>query len=726
MRNDELIALLDQTPHHPLMEEITSIICDKTQNQDRVFYRIVVAYYFAKMAASMRAVVMTKDRNDIPINYYGLACATSGYGKGYSVYLMENEFIPHFRARFMKETFPLIAEQNLWKLATERAVSSGMEEKDEKAKLDRQFLEEGPVSFGYSDASDAAIKQARRKLILANIGAINFEVDEVGDNIGALEGMMKVFFELYDQGLTKDRRLKNSKENQQAEELFGKTPANVFLFGTPDRLFDGDMTEKTMLGYLRAGAARRCFFAWGEKDVPLPDPDGAAMLYAKAIQPHNTLRVDAIANDFTQLADPACFGQEIELQDAEGIAFAAYKIWCQLRAREMEDHEDILKTEMEHRHYKCLKLAGVFAFVDQSPMITPEHAFAAMKLTEESGQSFARMLAQDKNHIRLARFIAGKKTGLTHADIAENLPFYTQSVRKDLMMLACAWGYKNNILIRRNTVDSIELFTGETLEKTDLNQMTLSWSDNVAFHYKPETVPFEALSDFVTTDGLHWANHWFKDEHRTNENAIEGFNMVVIDSDGEITIPLAQEILAPYVYLMHTTKRHGEDGKDRFRIILPINHRLRLDKDDYKEFMNNLLDWLPFKSDESTNQRNKKWLTTGGAQSVTNMDGMLLDALRFLPRTSRNDEHQEEMSKLHSLNAFERWFVANTASGNRSNMLIRYALALVDNGMGFKDIEIATIALDKKLKQPLGAAEIQGTIMKTVSKRLADSGRAAA
>ena len=82
--------------HHPAIEEIVDVLCNKTQNNDRGFFRVEVAYFLAKMASCMGATIVTKDRGDLPVNIYAMALATSGFGKGHSVNIVENEFMKGF------------------------------------------------------------------------------------------------------------------------------------------------------------------------------------------------------------------------------------------------------------------------------------------------------------------------------------------------------------------------------------------------------------------------------------------------------------------------------------------------------------------------------------------------------------------------------------------------------------------------------------------------------
>ena len=69
---------LTNVKHHPAIEEIVDVLCRKTQNTDRGFFRTEVAFFLAKMASNMRALIITKDRGEIPVNIYAMALATSG------------------------------------------------------------------------------------------------------------------------------------------------------------------------------------------------------------------------------------------------------------------------------------------------------------------------------------------------------------------------------------------------------------------------------------------------------------------------------------------------------------------------------------------------------------------------------------------------------------------------------------------------------------------------
>lgn len=704
--------------HHPVIEEICDVICAKTQNTDRGFFRTEVAYFLAKMASSMRATVVTRDRGEVPINVYAVALASSGYGKGHSVSIMEGEFIKGFKTRFIQDTMPAIAEAHLWDIANARAARNSSDAQDEFDKVSKEWRSAGAFAFTFDSGTSPAVKQLRHKLILSNIGSINMQIDEIGSNLIANVDVLTLFLELYDQGLVKQKLTKNTAENQRGEEVDGKTPTNALLFGTPVKLLDGGQTEDQFYSFLETGYARRSLFALGKQTMLASNTQTPSEIYLRMTNPSNNQTIAKWADHFHNLAEAAMYGWKVTMPDTEAIKLLEYKINCENAANVLPDHEEIRKAELSHRYFKALKLAGALAFVDRAIEISMDHLLQAILLVEESGLAFQEILNREKNYVKLARYIASCGTEVTHADLHENLPFYKSGIgaRNEMMTLATAWGYKQHISIKKTFVDGIEFFKGETLKRTNLDEMVVAYSDHYAYEYAGELVPFEQLFQLTQSPGFHWINHHVKNGHRAEENIVPGFNMIVIDVDGGVPLATCHELLKDYKFMTYTTKRHTDD-ENRFRLIIPMNYTLNLDGDEYKEFMNSFMAWLPFKTDESANQRAKKWETFPG-QYHYNMEGELLDVLPFIPKTTKNEEFNQSLQKVASLDNLERWFATRMANGNRNNQMIKFALALVDSGMNLIEVQKAVLAFNDKLSNKLAEDEINSTIMVTVGKRL--------
>jgi len=111
-------------PFHPTMEKVTQILCRKTQNSDPMFFRILVSYYFAKVASMMRAQVDIKGQGSVPVNMYAFNLSPSGAGKNRSMTIMEEQVIHKFQSEFLDITFEAKAAEVMAQLAMRRAAKN--------------------------------------------------------------------------------------------------------------------------------------------------------------------------------------------------------------------------------------------------------------------------------------------------------------------------------------------------------------------------------------------------------------------------------------------------------------------------------------------------------------------------------------------------------------------------------------------------------------------------
>lgn len=702
--------------HHPTSEQLVQILCDRTQNSNPLFFRVLVAYYWSLIASMLRVSVATQDRGEIPVNLYALNLSTSGSGKGFSTNIMEKEVIATFRKRFTEEAFSAKAQINLSALGSKRAARTGNDPAEEVKKLEKEFNECGPLLFSFDSGTPAAIKQMRHKLLLANAGSLNLQIDEIGSNLVGNVDVLNTFLELYDVGAIKQKLVKNTAENIRSEEIVGLTPTNMLLFGTPSKLLNGGKTEEEMYSMLETGYARRCFFGYSRASNKRVDLT-ATEIFDMLTNPTSSQFISDLSDQLELLADAVNMNKKLVIQKPVSILLIDYKIHCEKLAHDLPEHEEMKKAEISHRYFKVLKLAGAYAFIDDSPEVTEDHIYYAINLAEESGEAFHQILTRDRPYVKLAKFIASCRRDVTQADLVEDLPFYKGSAasKSEMLTLATSWGYMNNICIKSTFVDGIQFLRGESLEETDLGNMTVSWSDRITEGYQLDKAPFNKLHLLTCTPNLHWINHGLREGYRDEEHTIPGFDLIVIDVDGGTSVEAAMALMKGYKYLMYTTKRHTAD-ENRFRIILPLNYKLKLDNKEYKEFMSNVFEWLPFGVDDTTGQRSRKWLSHDGDHYYA--DGELFDVLPFIPKTAKNEERKKLLTSQAEMDSLERWVINNTGDGNRNNMLHRYAMIMVDAGGTFDEISQRVIELNRKLVDKLDDIEIHTTILKSIPKAI--------
>lgn len=706
----------DQMAYHPTAEQVVDILCAHTQSDDRLFFRLLTGYYFSLAATQMRCTINSLDRGEIPVNMYTLNLAPSGYGKTMSMNLLEERVLSLFRTRFLEETFPLLAEQNLPKLAIKRANRKNTDPDDELVRITKEFESLGELLFSFDSGTAPAVKQMRSKLLMAGAGSMNLIMDEVGANLISNAEVFDTFIELYDKGLVKSKLIKNSTENVRGAEIIGQTPSNLLMFGVPNSLLDGAKTEEALMRMLDMGYARRCFFGY-VKNGRRRSGRTATQMFDDRTNTNHDATVQALAERLETLADIINANKKLAISRDTSILLNEYQLHCEARADQLPEHREIQKRELSERNFKVLKLAGAYAFIDDSPEVTEDHIYNAIRVAEDSGEAFNQLLSRDKPWVKLAKYIANVGQDVTQADLAEDLPFYRGGVsaKQEMLQLATAYGYKNNIIIKKSYEDGIEFLRGETLKATDLNQMIVSYSTDIAVDYRNERPAFDQLHKLTQAPGMHWVAHHLAGGHRNEENCLPGFNLVVVDVDGGTKLDAAKALLKNYKSLIYTTKRHTDD-ENRFRIILPTSHELTLDARDYKEFMQNVFEWLPFEVDKATAQRARKWMSHDGHYEYN--DGELFDVLPFIPKTSKNEERKQLLNSQQSLDNLERWVINNIGDGNRNNMLLRYAMILLDSGLEFEGIRVKVMELNNKIPDRLEEAEIMATIMITVAKTL--------
>lgn len=696
-------------------EEIVNYLRKHTQNtRSDTYFRGLVTYYLAQMAASMRTYIVTQDRGKIPVNAYVCLLGESGMGKGHSINLMEEGVVNQFSERFTKETFPTTAEQSIHDEAQANSIKNVSDFEEEKTKLEKDFNSLGAMPYSFSEGTGPAYKQIRTKAQIAKIGSLNYMMDELGSNLLAAQELFTVCLETYDVGKVKDKITKSSNDNVRKEQRTEPVPSNMLIFGTPAKVFNGAKEEQEFISLQETGYARRFTFGVGNKGTELQHT--AEELYDLLSSNMASGGISGISDRFGKLADIAYANVDIRMDRQQGIQLLQYKLDCEAMADTLAEHEHIRKAELQHRYFKALKIAGAYAFIECTPNITTEQLYAAIKVVEDSGLAFEEIMARPKPYERLAKYISEVGGEVTHADLVAALPFYrgSNSVKSDMLQLAQAWGYRNNIMIKRYMNSNIEFIQGESLKETDLNKLILSYSGGLAKGYKAQPAPFNEISKLTQTNGLHWCNHAFTDEHRLEVNAIPEFNMIVLDVDEGITLALAKELLEDYAAYFYTTKRHTQTDH-RFRVILPMKYHLRLDDKDYKEFMSNIFSWLPFKVDEGTNQRSKKWLSNKGIEEYN--EGVLFDPLQFIPKSSKNEEYQQEVKQLGDFSSTERWFANQMLAGNRNNTLLKFGMLLKDTGLGFAEVEAKLIDFNSKVADPICSDRLQNTVLKSIAKK---------
>lgn len=719
---------LEKVPYHPFTEKIVDHLSAVTQNEHRHFFRVMLAYFWGMTTTHMRVGIRGWGSTILPANIYSICLSESGTGKGFTINTMEDQVMPLFRDTFMNETFVIAAEDQIYTLATERAKVRGTDADTEQEKLVKEFESAGPMLFRFGEGTTAALKQLRHKMCIATAGSLNFQIDEIGSNFLKEKEMVNLYLELYDTGKIQDKLVKNTSENVRFERIEASTPSNALLCGSAVTLLDGGETERAFYSAIGVGYGRRCFFAYSRetgKSVEL----SAEQLVDRMFNKHHDKQMSILAEHMEMLADISNLGKEMVIHRDAAVFLMKYKMYCVERGSRMKDHQRAIKAEMDNRFFKVLKLAACYAFIDGHSDISITYLRYAMKLAEDSGNEFTALMSPEKDYMKLAKFLVDFREEATLSDLDQLLPCFNGSKQKKDEMLhnAVSWGYKNNIIISKRYHDQILFLQGKSLEETDLDELIVSVSQHTAYDYEPMYCTFEQLAEFGDEVNYNWCNHHFENEHRSDDNVIPGFNVIVLDIDDGTPLSTAKLLFEDYYAIFYETKS-STPKFNRYRVILPISHVLNLDKDDYKELMQNVIDTLPFDIvvDDASKQASKKWRTYDAGAHINDTryvngveeDPKIFDILPYLPKTSKNEQRLRIFAEMGDVDNLARWVINNTGEGNRNKQLYRYAMVMVDMGYDYDSIYTSLKEVNAILKDGLTEKELQNTIMKSVSSKI--------
>lgn len=709
--------------HHPFISEVGAALAAKTNNPDPAMFRIMSAWHLTKAVSNMHGMVKSAVGSPMPINMYAICLAPSGAGKGHAMSTLEQGiFGRYYTALTDKVEEVEHAAINL--LSHGYVADKGLDEATARSKAERDVHELGPYVETFDSGTAPAIKQLRAKIQQLAFGALNLQIDEIGSNLTSSEEALTTFLELYDLGQIKQKVTKVTKEATRTLDKRTPTPANLLMFGTPSKLFDGGNTEKLFIDLVTAGYARRSFFSWqaSRKGIKAISQDEA---FLKAVALLTALDASPWIEKVRQILQ-SDRSKVYTLTDRGDKQLFAYRVYCEQRSEEYPEHQEDIRAEMMHRHIKTMKVAASFAALERLPVVLVRHINQAIALTEESGMAFQTMLSRDKAYIRLAKYITSNKNRVTQADLVTALPFYTgsQSARNDMMSLATSWAYSHDKIIKKEYADGIEFFSGDSLEQTDLDAIPLSYSSHMADNYTNVTPEWVKLPKLLLAKDLHFTNHFLAAGehgmgHRSEANIVEGCNFIVLDIDGTASLPLVRSVLTDFKYYIYTTKSHTDDDH-HYRIVMPLSHKVSLNRDSFGNFMRNIYNWLPFEVDVAAKDRCRKWATHPG--QLEDNDGILLDATQFIPHTVRQEKLTLAAEGLKNLPALERWFALQMSAGNRNNMLARFAFVLVDSDLSFPEIETRVISLNNSQTDKLSMAEVQQTVMRSVAQRIQQRG----
>lgn len=678
-----------------MIKDICDLLVGKDNEDDlRRYARGVALYGLASVLNSTRcSIVIPNDIKDMPINLYGIFLGSSGIGKTKSVNFV-NELILEATKRIKAKVEAKLEIMDPF----------GMQEITDLTK-------DGiTIADSYKSLTDSATLKLMRVMDITDYYSINYIVDEFASVVmREYEMLSSTIIEIYDKGKVPV----NLRATSKTAKCDNPVPLNMLAFGSSHLLFESDSNiEKAFLDLLQAGLARRTLFVNAKTSVNK---------FTLNANDHRST-IDSIIDKFVKLQDKYDH-YKLQLTDD---AIKLYNDYMESNTEDsinISDFQMLNKIYAKNRSWLALKISGLIACSKFENEVTKESYQEAIDIVEDSYSDFKSIINRPQKYEIIVDWLLDTGNSENEYTLTQALPFYKDiKNKKNFWDLAKGFAYENNITLMIEDRRNITFYQAKAKKKTNLEEPLLfSYSMDMAKdYYTNDDIAWKDLYKVVQKNGLCYSAHTFKEGYRLKDNAIEGFDLIMLDVDGGTPLDIAKLLLDNYTYLISTTRSHNKEKNgivcDRYRIILPMKNRLELDKDQYTKFMTSLMEDMPIELDTCTVDISRMFFGSEGEYWYN--EGILFDADKYIPNTQEEEQYKKQGSALAKKNigGISQYIIRNESNG-RNNQLIKLAMLLTEKGYSHEEAKEEILRVNKQFNNPLSEAELQRTIFKSLARR---------
>ena len=627
----------------------------------------------AAMSLKKIRIIRKTNNNDKVIipNYFGISFGGSGVGKNHSDNLA--------RAIF-KESF-----DNFQRHA-ESFYDSRKDPADKKpdpryVNLSSYFI---PVTSTWQ-----ALQKAAQTVKDMDVGSVNVVSDELGDNIMSMSEIFTKLKSTWDTGTSEGPV--NVTNGGESYFCVHDVCFNALLFGAPGP-FELDPKKKDrLLETYVSGMARRSFIYHNNtyKKSENRNPNFEKLereFYDKLESYIKELRY--FLNNTKEIRYPAKIREKLLEYD-------------QIKELERERSISLIAEDLGSTK-KIEKLLGIIATLDLQDEINEEHLKFAIEFTEALDSTAEETVEIKPAYKRIYDEIE-KRSFAARTDIVKAVKDITiKDLDSQLILVQEHANLIGNSLIKKE-YNGIIKYKIEKLSNTNLDNIILSINGNMD-RTEPEGFvrkigSFDKLINAVNAE-FRYSAGTFRNEYISDENYLQEQNLFIIDIDNDLRLEDAKALFSSMTYLIATTKSHQKPKKtkvngetidlvcDRFRIILPTLSTFHLTAKVYSEMYMNVINSLGIAEADSKCRNASRWYYGNQEGEHWYNKGDLLDIRTYIPDSS---EHQDASTSLNNydnqrdksnapasirVDAAIRWFLSNTATGNRNDNLFKLGMLL--------------------------------------------------
>ena len=627
----------------------------------------------AAMSLKKIRIIRKTNNNDKVIipNYFGISFGGSGVGKNHS----DNLARAIFRESF--DNFQRHAES----FYDSRKDPADKKPDPRYVNLSSYFI---PVTSTWQ-----ALQKAAQTVKDMDVGSVNVVSDELADNIMSMSEIFTKLKSTWDTGTSEGPV--NVTNGGESYFCVHDVCFNALLFGAPGP-FELDPKKKDrLLETYVSGMARRSFIYHNNtyKKSENRNPNFEKLereFYDKLESYIKELRY--FLNNTKEIRYPAKIREKLLEYD-------------QIKELERERSISLIAEDLGSTK-KIEKLLGIIATLDLQDEINEEHLKFAIEFTEALDSTAEETVEIKPAYKRIYDEIE-KRSFAARTDIVKAVKDITiKDLDSQLILVQEHANLIGNSLIKKE-YNGIIKYKIEKLSNTNLDNIILSINGNID-RTEPEGFirkigTFDKLINAVNAE-FRYSAGTFRNEYISDENYLQEQNLFIIDIDNDLRLEDAKALFSSMTYLIATTKSHQKPKKtkvngetidlvcDRFRIILPTLSTFHLTAKVYSEMYMNVINSLGIAEADSKCRNASRWYYGNPEGEHWYNKGDLLDIRTYIPDSS---EHQDASTSLNNydnqrdksnapasirVDAAIRWFLSNTATGNRNDNLFKLGMLL--------------------------------------------------
>lgn len=697
-------------------------------------------------ASQFRRNIWHWDGFELPINATAFVVAKSGAGKDASVKAARRCFA--LANGIITEARKELAKKEAISLASEAGETPPYEFENYK-----KFYTAPPPAL-IAPTTPQGLIQHLNDIALLPLAAGTIYAGELGDELATNANMLeiiKIIAEVFDTG---DKEVVYTKGKEFRSKEITSMALNALLVGSPKYiLFDYAVRKKFLIAF-ESKLARRSFFCYVPKDVPKVDniPLADILKQERELTKTATIYKEQVSAGVIQVANYNIRKQNevVHIEDDVQDLFNIYKLYNDRLSDTISHKYPLSKLVRQHLQWKALKLAGAFAILEESDVITQDHYLSAIRFCEtldSDMMTFEQDLVKEQYEVFSDYMQNNCENGelfLSLHELRKSGHISSQGSHlakmKELVHLASSYDpagiytYAEAGITYKAVIKSDELtLSYKPVDNSRIEKAVLADSEydliskekqrvaaSATSGFTPVSVTFADLTNLLIDDNAY-SPFIFEGNTRGADNIISGTKFVVLDIDqSDITFEEAHFILQDINH--HIAQTSDIRNPFKFRILLELDSVVDVTSQIWKHFYTSIAKSLAFNADPLPQSqiffsyKDRPILSVIDKSPISIRDHLMLAHDKVTEKVPSERPLTSPQKKALLDDELTTFAYAFECTNNGSLNLIRAAKHARDLGMSNPDIIELMHQINDYWVYPLDNTRLQNTIISQIER----------